>query len=314
MKKLLFLVLTAALFIGCSDDDEPCNSKLIDASSFIQVTANNKPFDGYLEMFPCNGVNYTYYGNYQNNELTPFYAAYLIAGGSIHTSIRPLILPVGKYDLLYWGVSNPEDTTLYQESVRSPALSVGKDLISESWTLVPYSYGDTLYHPVYDFSHVAKQVSIGTENIAVPLQRAVSAILVTLNAAPGQTFDSSIDTIFAYVGNIANELNFCTAAPSDFTKTIRFPLTIAADRKSAKSYITMVFPSAPDPLFTIRIFLKNGEEKKFSKPLSNQLVANNRLSLLLEGNVIFSETTSSSGFEVNHWTESNEEIDLPPLQ
>ena len=164
--------------------------------------------------------------------------------------------------MVYWGINNPQDTMILEESVRSPSYSVGSDMINQTWNLQPYTYGDTLYHPVYDLAYTTKQVSIGAENIAVPLQRAVSAIQVTLNVAPGQTFDSSIDTIFAYVGNIANELNFCTAAPSDFTKTIRFPLTIAADRKSAQSYITMVFPSAPDPLFTIRIFLKNGEEKK----------------------------------------------------
>ena len=74
------------------------------------------------------------------------------------------------------------------------------------------------------------------------------------------------------------------------------------------------FPSAPNPLFTLRGYLKNGEVKEYSQRLSNQLLANNKISLTLEGNVIFSETTSSSGFEINNWQEENEQIDLPPLE
>ena len=208
----------------------------------------------------------------------------------------------------------PEDTLHLQASVSSPSYSIGSDMANESWALRPYKTGDTLYRPVYDLAHCAKEVEIGAEDIAVPLERAVAAIQVILNAPSGGTLHTDIDTIFAYIGDIANEINFITAEPTDFSKTIGFSLSMAADRQSASSFIMKTFPSAPNPLFTLRVYLKNGEVKEYSQRLSNQLLANSKISLTLEGNVIFSETTSSSGFQINNWQEENEQIDLPPLE
>lgn len=316
MKKLIFLFLIVLPFVGCSDDEkkEEAPSNLIDVTSRMRISSNNSPFSGYLEITPCVSNSYVYYGNYINEKQSPFYAAYLINNGNILSSIRPLILPIGAYDLIYWGFVIPEDTLHLQASVSSPSYSIGSDMANESWALRPYKTGDTLYRPVYDLAHCAKEVEIGTENIAVPLERAVAAIQVILNAPSGGTLHTDIDTIFAYIGDIANEINFITAEPTDFTKTICFSLSMAADRQSASSFIMKTFPSAPNPLFTLRVYLKNGEVKEYSQRLSNQLLANNKISLTLEGNVIFSETTSSSGFEINNWQEENEQIDLPPLE
>ena len=316
MKKLIFLFLIVLPFVGCSDDEkkEDAPSNLIDVTSRMRISSNNSPFSGYLEIMPCKSNSYVYYGNYLNEKQSPFYAAYLINNGNILSSIRPLVLPIGSYDLVYWGFVIPEDTLHLQAAISSPSYSIGSDMSNESWALRPYKTGDTLYRPVYDLAHCANEVEIVAEDIAVPLERAVAAIQVILNAPSGGTLHTDIDTIFAYIGDIANEINFITAEPTDFSKTIGFSLSMAADRQSASSFIMKTFPSAPNPLFTLRVYLKNGEVKEYSQRLSNQLLANSKISLTLEGNVIFSETTSSSGFQINNWQEENEQIDLPPLE
>ena len=316
MRNLIFLFLIILPFVGCSDEEkkEGAPSDLIDVTSRMRISSDNSPFSGYLEIVPCVSNSYIYYGNYVNERQSPFYAAYLINNGSILSSVRPLVLPIGSYDLIYWGYAVPEDTLHLQSAISSPSYSIGNDMANESWSLRPYKTGDTLYRPVYDLVHSVKEVEIGAENIAVSLERAVAAIQVVLNAPSGGTLHTDIDTIFAYIGDIANEINFITAEPTDFTKTICFSLSMAANRQSASSFIMKTFPSAPNPLFTLRIYLKNGEVKEYSKRLTNQLLANNKISLTLEGNIIFSETTSSSGFEINNWQEENEQIDLPPLE
>ena len=61
------------------------------------------------------------------------------------------------------------------------------------------------------------------------------------------------------------------------------------------------------------IFLKNGETKKYETHLSSILSPGTKLSIIMVSNIIFSETTEGSGFEVSDWTETEETITLPPL-
>ena len=57
--------------------------------------------------------------------------------------------------------------------------------------------------------------------------------------------------------------------------------------------------------------LKNGLVKHFRKLLDNALIAGNRLTLNITLGELYSEETSSDGFEVENWTESTETIDFP---
>ena len=57
-----------------------------------------------------------------------------------------------------------------------------------------------------------------------------------------------------------------------------------------------------------------GEEtKKYETHLSSILSPGTKLSIIMVSNIIFSETTEGSGFEVSDWTETEETITLPPL-
>ena len=62
----------------------------------------------------------------------------------------------------------------------------------------------------------------------------------------------SIASVRILIGNIASRLDYYTAEPSDFTKTIEFPLSMSADSLSMSANSTvMVFPSADNPPLTI---------------------------------------------------------------
>ena len=63
----------------------------------------------------------------------------------------------------------------------------------------------------------------------------------------------------------------------------------------------------------VEIDLKNGETKKYETHLSSILSPGTKLSIIMVSNIIFSETTEGSGFEVSDWTETEETITLPPL-
>ena len=89
------------------------------------------------------------------------------------------------------------------------------------------------------------------------------------------------------------------------------PLTISGTQAVNKT--AMVLPSDVPPYFRVEIDLKNGETKKYETHLSSILSPGTKLSIIMVSNIIFSETTEGSGFEVSDWTETEETITLPPL-
>lgn len=166
--------------------------------------------------------------------------------------------------------------------------------------------------PVYDYLHAVNPIKVGTDKMQATLKHAVAGLKVTLTNKNGDKMDSNIASARILVGNIASRLNYYTAEPSDFTKTVAFPLSMSADSMSMSANSTvMVFPSSANPPLTILLTLKNGQVKHFQKPLANTLTAGNRLSLTITLGDIYSEETSANGFEVANWTESSETIDIP---
>lgn len=173
------------------------------------------------------------------------------------------------------------------------------------------SYSDTTYTPVYDYLHAIDPIDIGSEKMQATLKRAVTGLKITLVNKDGDKMDESIVSARILIGDIASRLNYYTAEPSDFTKTVAFPLDMAADSMSMSANSTvMVFPSADNPPLTILLILKNGQVKRFQKPLANALVAGNRLTLNVTLGELYSEETSSDGFKVENWTETTENIDF----
>lgn len=318
MKKLFYLFFSLLAFVGCSYDDECCNGNnsesgdLVSPKLFVTELNTNSPYSGVLDIYPCVSGTSTYYGNYRNGQLSALNPIYAIASGSIQSYTRPLLLPVGPYTLLYWGVPVAGADGTYENPIaEEPTLTLNGDLSKQYYGLHKYFLSDTLYAPIYDYVFAIKQVNLGTEDIAVALQRKTAGINVTFKNEDGTSLSASIDSIRVYVGNIAEKVNVYSGDYENYTKTVMFPLTISGTQATNKT--AMVLPSDVPPYFRIEIDLKNGETKKYETHLTSILTPSTKVSIIIISNTIFSETTQGSGFEVSDWTETEETITLPPL-
>lgn len=311
MNKLYIPLLAGAavMLSGCKKE----SFTRVDSGQLVTprlvVNEGTTPFTGALEVYPCRPGTAIYYGNYTNEQLTPFNALYTISNGDVYNALRPLTLPVGDYNMIYWGVAHPQEPTTANKAVQDPRITIDEDLAGQNYTLRKYPQaGDTTYYPVYDFVFANQTVDIGAQNIAVPLRRVVAGVTLTLKKKDNVKFDAQIASINALIGNIAEELNFDTAEPENQTKTVRFPITIAADSLTAANPVALVFPSAPQPPITIVFTLKNGTQRTFRTRLSNTLTANTKLSVTVEIGQIFTSETEAGGFEVSEWEEKSETI------
>lgn len=317
MKKFFYFFSVLLFFVGCSNDDECLNesstksSNLISPELFVTELSTNSPYSGILDIYPCVSGTPNYYGNYKNGQLTSLNPIYTIASGSIQNYVRPMILPVGVYTLLYWGVASAGAGGTYDSPASTePALTLNTDMSKQYYGLREYP-SDTVCHPIYDYVFAVKQVDLGNESIAVALQRKTAGISVTLKNEDGSSLATSIDSVRVYVGNLAEKVNVYNGNYENYTKTVMFPLVISGTQ--AENKMAMVLPSDVPPYFRVEIDLKNGETKKYETHLSSILSPGTKLSIIMVSNIIFSETTESSGFEVNDWTETEETITLPPL-
>lgn len=322
MNKLVALAfLLAVVLAGCSKDDD-CNrnengENLITPEfdrMMVSTNVSTTAFSGALMIYPCLEDTTFYYGNYnKGGSLVPINAMYIIKDGSVHNASLPVRLPLGDYNFLYWGIpkNSQTDSTYSAAAINEPGLRLGANLYELSLSLRKTSYNDTTYSPVFDYLHAVNPIKVGTEKMQATLKRAVAGLKITLVNNDGSTMNESIASARILIGGIASRLNYYTAEPSDFTKTVSFPLSMSADSLSMSANSTvMVFPSADNPPLTILLGLKNGQTKRFEKPLENALVAGNRLTLTITLGRLYSEETSSNGFEVENWTESNETIDF----
>ena len=309
-----FLLLGIALAVSACTKDN-CSpiypdekGKLV--SPALYATTASSPFTGVLEVYPCTAGTSTYFGNYYNDQLMAFNAFYYIRDGSIYQAHRPVLLPTRTYNLLYWGTTQTQASYPFQVAVGEAALTLGGDLAKQTLQLRKTSkIGDTVYMPVYDLVHSVRSVKIGTESIAVPLQRAVAGLTVVLRKKDGSRLDASIDSVEVLMGPVAGALNFYTAEPENFSKTIQFPLRMAPDSLQATNPMAMLFPSAPAPILTIVLTLKNGQERVSRVALENALTANTKLIVTVDMGEILSEETEGNGFEVSNWNEKHETID-----
>lgn len=281
----------------------------------LTVSEGLMPFTGALEVYPCVAGSAVYYGNYTNDQLSSFNAVYTISGGDVYNPLRPVTLPVGDYNLIYWGVSQAQEPTYTKGAVQDPKIAINADLAHQDYSLRPYpGINDTTYYPVYDFVFASQPVEIGTQGIAVTLKRVVAGLTVILKKTDGTKLDSQIASINVLVGSIAEDLNFDTGVPENQTKTVRFPITIAADSLTATNPTVLVFPSAPNPKLTIVLTLKDGSERTFRTQLDNALSANTKLTATVNMGEIFSSETEAGGFQVNQWEEKSETVTAEQAQ
>ena len=318
MKKLMLLsLLSTFIFYSCSDDDSctTCkedNGSLVTPDLSVTLSDTQSPMTGVLEAYPCQTGGAIYYGNYIEGKLTPFPGMYYLQNGEIYgDKNREISLPVGTYNMIYWGTPKYEEPIYSNPVVVDPQITIGGDLSQQYFGLRKVS-ADTTYYPVFDLVYTVKPAHIGTEELSAAMQRVVAGLKVIVKTK--QRYPK-----FQYCRHgstcrsIAEKLNMYTAAPVNQTKTVSFPLVLSADGTQMSNATVMLFPSSAKPMFKLIIKLKNGNTKVYQQPLNAPLKANNKLTLTLTLGDIFSEETSG-GFTIDNWQEENETIDIPTLE
>ena len=319
MKKLLFLALIALLAAGCDDDSASGGEEtpeLIAPAFYMDVVTGegNKPFTGVLSIAPCQEGTSRYYGNYVNSKLSPFYGYYFVQDGELYDSDsnRELYLPVGNYEMVYWGTPKYEEPIYANPAVRDPSYSIGGDLAQQDFTLLKMSDSE-FYYPTYDLVFACQPVKVGTEDLDAALRRVVAGLKIILKDKDGKVLSTDIANAEVRVSNIYEKLNAYTAEPHGNACTVSFPLVRSSDGLQMSNGIVMLFPSAGTPELQVILTLADGTTKHFSQQLQQPLVANNKLTLAISiGNIL--EEESSGNITVDEWNESHEEIDVPVLQ
>lgn len=326
MKKLIFLAtVTAAILAGCSSDDPmDCingNNGGGDSNGLVsprvRATVNTpdnpqSPMTGVLEVYPCQAGTSIYYGNYVEDVLTPFPGMYTLKdGNTFGDPARVISLPVGTYNMVYWGTPKYEEPIYSNPVVIDPQLAIGGDL-SQQYFAMRQNIPDTTYYPVYDLVYAVKPANIGTEELSAAMKRQVAGLKVIVKDKNNGVLSSSIASMKVHVGGIAEKLNMYTAEPVNQTKTVSFPLVLSTDGTQMSNATVMLFPSSTSPLFQLIITLKNGTVKTFKQALSSPLKINTRLTLTLTLGDIFTEEESGN-FTIDNWQEESETIDIPSL-
>lgn len=322
MKKILIFTSFAMLILAACSDDKCCdkgidNKGLVSPKLRATVAATDgrqSPMTGVLQVYPCQPNSSIYFGNYINGSLTPFNGNYFLKDGNINTSAnnRELFLPVGPYNMVYWGTPQYEEPTYSNPAIVDPPLTIGVDLATLYFGLRK-NLPDTTYYPVYDMVHAVKPVNVGTEELTAAMTRKVAGLKVIVKDKDNGVLSSSISEMRVHIGGIAEKINVYTGVPENQTKTVAFPLVLSADGTVMSNATVMLFPSAVKPLFQLIIILKNGTVKTYKQTLNSPMKANTKLTLTLTLGDVFSEETEGS-FTIENWVEESETIDVPVLE
>ncbi len=311
MRKFLFLPLLA-LLASC-DKDEDCNitnpEDLVSPALYatLQQTTTD-PYTGPLEVLPCE-TNGAYVGNYTPaGQQTPAPAYYAIKNGTGQSKNYPLRLPIGTYDVIYWGY--PEFYNTSDAYLADPRLIIGEELHGTSLGLRQVG-SDTVYYPVHDLVYGTQNINIGEEDLQAHLKRVSAALGVVASETNGNAFSSAIDSMWVYISGIYSDLNYFSAQPEGSFKTIRFGLTPSADHKEFSNEFISVFPSQPNPMFQIFVQLNNGTIKRYQQKLSSQLSAGTKTTVTLSMDGVLLEEGNTGGFQVDKWKEQNDSIRIP---
>lgn len=322
MKKILLgttALLLLSSFVACCDNDdkttdEPAQPETVqlitpDVRARIADPLNQNPFTGILEIYPCNPESSIYYGNYINGKKTVFNGYYTILDGHIYGEYnRPLNLPVGTYNMVYWGTPKYDEPIYNTPAINEPGITQGVDLSTLYFRM--RANADSTYMPVFDLVHAVKPANIGQEDLQASLTRVTAGIKIIARMQNNAEFSTAITGIQARIGGIAEKMNFYTAEVENTTKTVKFDLERSSDNTVMSNATVMLFPSAENPPMELIITLANGTEHTLSKNLTSTLSPNTKLTL----NIILGEIMSGStpgSFSIEDWNEVSETIEFP---
>lgn len=322
MKRILFgttaLILLTTLATSCDDDDkttdEPTQPETVqlitpEVRARISDPLNQNPFSGILEIYPCYPETSTYYGNYINGKKTVFNGYYVVLDGHTYGEYnRPLKLPVGTYNMVYWGTPKYDEPIYNTPAINQPGITEEADLSTLYFKLRANT--DGTYMPVYDLVHAVKPANIGQEDLQAALTRVTAGIKIIARMQNNAQFNSAITGIQARIGGIAEKINFYTAEVENTTKVVKFNLERSDDNTIMSNATVMLFPSAPNPPLELIITLADGTQYTLSKTLSSTLSPNTKLSL----NIILGEIMSGENpgdFSIEDWNEESETIEFP---
>lgn len=304
------------LALGCSDDKNDKVSNVVSKFQtpdvgFIEQQGNS--FNGVVLIYPCDVVSAKYLGNYKGlpPELTVLPPTYLFGKNGYLKTAPPLLLPLGDYTLIYWGVPNSPFLSYSQPASVEPAMTLGRVMKDEVISLRPTSSNSSTFRPVYDYVFGRQEIKIGQDVLGVTLVRTTGGIIINMINNDGTPLHTTIKSISILVSNLARSVNFYDGTPSDYTATVRFPLKISDDRMRATNDAVMLFPSSPTTPaeIIIEITLADGTAKKYTQPLGSKIATGNILTVNIRMGDILT-TPPEGGFQVHEWTESNEDITL----
>ena len=315
MKKLVWgVVILLGMLTSCSEEENNSSQDTVmqlispRVSAMVEnETSSYSPLTGVLEAYPCQSQSSTYFGNYVQGKLTPFYGYYIIQDGHVTgDNNRVLNLPEGSYNMVYWGTPKYEEPIYSTPAISEPGLQIGADLSQLYFSLRANT--DGTYMPVFDMVHAIKEMDT-SEDFQASLQRVVAGLKVIVKRKDNGIFDSDILKMQVQIGGIAEKLNVYTAEPENQTKTVQFDLVRSEDGTSMSNATVMLFPSAEHPQLDLLITTQDGKTHRLTKTLETTLSANTRLTLqILLGEVLPSERKGN--FTIENWREASETIEF----
>lgn len=315
----MLLLSIPLFFIACLDDEE-CNPEKNNSGTLIipelyATLPANDPMTGALSVYPCRENSSIYFGNYnRSGELLAIHAFYITQNGTANSGSSPVRLPIGTYNMVYWGLPQATTPQYVPSAVQDPPVQIGDDLSTLQLKLRKYeNINDTTYYPTHDYALAVAPVNIGTEQLHAALKRKSAAIDVIVQNKNNASLAENIDSMWVHLGGIADGINFYTGVPSNIFRTVEFGLEANEDNTKRISKTVMVFPSSPSPLFQLFILLDNQQTKVYKLNLSKTLTAGTKLTLTLTLNEIISEENKVGEFTVDNWTEYSESVVIPPF-
>lgn len=315
MKKLVWgVVILLGMLTSCSEEENNSSQDTVmqlispRVSAMVEnETSSYSPLTGVLEAYPCQSQSSTYFGNYVQGKLTPFYGYYIIQDGHVTgDNNRVLNLPEGSYNMVYWGTPKYEEPIYSTPAISEPGLQIGADLSQLYFSLRANT--DGTYMPVFDMVHAIKETDT-SEDFQASLQRVVAGLKVIVKRKDNGIFDSDILKMQVQIGGIAEKLNVYTAEPENQTKTVQFDLVRSEDGTSMSNATVMLFPSAEHPQLDLLITTQDGKTHRLTKTLETTLSANTRLTLqIFLGEVLPSERKGN--FTIENWREASETIEF----